>query len=104
MTVPGGIVLGSATSDAGFLVLAIAALVLAGAAWMLVWRRGFQRAELRVGAVDMTLEAVAKQMVPNGGSSMRDAVDRIEQRVIAIDDRLTAVEEAVTQPSKEHIS
>ena len=49
--------------------------------------------------------AVAAQMNPNGGKTIRDAVDRIEAAVIElvgavalIDARLIAAEEALTAP------
>lgn len=82
------------------LVGAIAALILAVAGYK---RAG--RVEMKVGNVTGSVDFVAEQMVPNGGASMRDAINRIEHgqaelvRVVGkIDERLSAVEEAVTRP------
>ena len=68
-------------------VLAAAALVLAVAILLLIQRRGFGRASLKAGPVELDFEAVKKiddvhaELKPNGGSSLRDAVDRIERKV-----------------------
>lgn len=41
--------------------------------------------------LDRTMSFVEQQMLPNGGSSLRDSLNRIEQR-------LTFVEDYITQP------
>lgn len=42
--------------------------------------------------VEARLQRALAELVPNGGSSLRDAVDRIEERVVSIDDRVSALE------------
>jgi uncharacterized protein (DUF2164 family) len=61
------------------------------------WKHA-KRVEVGVGSALGSVNFVAEQMTPNGGASMRDAIDRIERKVDGLDDRLTAVEEAVTKP------
>lgn len=45
-------------------------------------------------------DKLAAQLKPNGGSSLRDAIDRIENNMQNFNDRLGAVEEFITKPSK----
>lgn len=102
---PGGHILAGAVNDVTNLLGAIALLAIGvpiALALLITARRGLKRVELSAGSMHLAAEAVVAEMNPNGGKTLRDAVDRIEHRVIAIDDRLTAVEEAVTRPSKEH--
>lgn len=44
-------------------------------------------------------DAVAAQMKPNGGSSLRDAIDRIERNLHDLGQRMVAVEEFITRPN-----
>ena len=83
-------------------VLAAAALVVAVAILLLIQRRGFGRASLKAGPVELDFEAVKKiddvhaELKPNGGASMRDAVDRIERKVDGLNSRVEALEGKVT--------
>jgi hypothetical protein len=47
----------------------------------------------------------SKQMKPNGGSSFRDAIDRLSrdfnEHAVAVDRRFTAIEDYITNPPKE---
>jgi hypothetical protein len=79
-----------------FVILAVAVLVLAASA---AWRA--RRVDVSVGNITGSVDFVAEQMTPNGGSSMRDAVDRIEHKVDAHGLRLSDLEDAVTKPSAE---
>lgn len=113
---PGGqTVVAGAVGDVTGFVWAIAGVIAAVALLVLVWR-GVKRVEVKAGRVHVDVEAMAPkldkaatateaietQLRPNGGSTLRDAVDRIEWTVAAgfaaLDERLTAVEEAVTNP------
>lgn len=98
------------------IVLAAAALVLAVAVLLLVWRRGFHKLSVDAMGVHASVEAVAltkaaetvnRELNTNGGSSMKDAVvatatrlDDLVQRFDAFDARLTGLEEAVTTPRR----
>lgn len=62
--------------DVAKVVAASAALILAFALLLLVWRRGFQSVDLRVGAMHASVKAIEREVKANGGSSLRDAVDR----------------------------
>ena len=39
--------------------------------------------------LDKTMSFVEQQMVPNGGTSLRDSVNRIEYRLSALEDHIT---------------
>jgi hypothetical protein len=65
---------------------------------VLIKARGF--GGFHVGLGKASLDVLAKEMQPNGGSTMRDAIDRIESKVDSIDGRLTLVEDAVTTPTR----
>jgi hypothetical protein len=65
---------------------AAAIVVSAGVLW-----RGVIRPVMRFGH---QVQDTLKELKPNGGSSMRDAIDRLERR-------MTALEEFITTP-KEH--
>jgi uncharacterized protein (DUF2164 family) len=86
----------SATTDVALLILAIAVFILTCSA---AWRA--RRVDVSVGNITGSVDFVAEQMTPNGGSSLRDAVDRIEEKVDAHGDRLSDLEEVVTKPSVE---
>lgn len=45
-----------------------------------------------------TVTTVEAQMRPNGGSSLRDAIDNLTSSISRIDERLTLVEDHVTRP------
>jgi hypothetical protein len=45
-----------------------------------------------------TVSVVEAQMRPNGGSSLRDAIDNLTSSISRIDERLTHVEDHVTKP------
>ena len=85
-----------------WLLFAVASIIFSSAVFLLVQRRGFQSVHVKAGPVQMDLSAVElarkvdevhAELKPNGGSSLRDAVDRIEARVSAL--------EHVTKPPKE---
>lgn len=48
-----------------------------------------------------TVEIVEAQMRPNGGKSIRDALDQVLARIEGLEARLTSVESS-TPPPKEH--
>lgn len=100
---PGGhTVVGGAVVDVTNLLGAVALLVIGtplAVAVLLMARRGLKRVEMGIGTAHLGLEAMSAEFKPNGGSTLRDAVDRIERTVSTIDERLTAVEEAVTTPT-----
>lgn len=48
------------------------------------------------------VEDALQQLKPNGGSSLRDAVDRIEGRVTSIEDRLESIHDRVNLLEKIH--
>lgn len=62
---------------ASFVVVVGAAAAAVGAALAFGWRYAI-RPELR-----RQMEGVMKELLPNGGGSLRDAVDRIERRLDA---------------------
>ena len=66
-------------------VSAAALLVLAASVWLLVWRRGFKSLDVKVAGMEAQLLGVGREFRNNGGSSLRDAIDRIEQRQIGIE-------------------
>jgi hypothetical protein len=51
-------------------------------------------------ALHAALDAIMHELTPNDGKSMRDAVNRIETRLVRIEDRLGKVEEEVEPPRK----
>lgn len=70
----------------------------------LVWLASFAGAITSIGIIwsklvrpimkwalrlENTMNFVELQMVPNGGSSLRDSINRIEARVNAVEDHLT---------------
>jgi hypothetical protein len=65
---------------------------------LLIRTKGF--GGFHVGVGNASLDVLAKEMQPNGGSTLRDAVDRIESKIDSIDGRLTLVEDAVTTPER----
>jgi uncharacterized protein YhaN len=81
--------------DAGVLVAAFALLLVAAAVLLLVMRRQVSTLTAKVGNAEVTATAVAAQLKPNGGSSIRDAVDRIESTVLAV--QATQAEMQTTQ-------
>lgn len=48
-----------------------------------------------VRKIDKKLDAIESQQHPNGGSSMRDAIDRIDKKLTDVDTRLDSVERNV---------
>jgi hypothetical protein len=49
--------------------------------------------------VETTLDAVRNDLLPNGGGSLRDAVDRIENRQLSIEQRVCLLETAIVKPT-----
>ena len=72
-------------TEVAAVVSASALLVLAASVWLLVWRKGFKSLDVKVAGMEAQLQGVQGQFRNNGGSSLRDAIDRIEQRQIAIE-------------------
>lgn len=68
-------------TDAATTLVAIAAALTA----IGVILRYLRRAWRSIMRVHHTVEAVAAEFRPNGGSSLRDAIDRIERRVHAVE-------------------
>jgi len=55
----------------------------------IIWR-GLIRPVIRWGTrLDKTMSFVEAQMLPNGGSSLRDALNRIESRITIVEDFVT---------------
>jgi hypothetical protein len=90
------VVAASNLTGVAFVILAVAVLVLAASA---AWRA--RRVDVSVGNITGSVDFVAEQLTPNGGSSLRDAVDRIEHKVDAHGLRLSELEDVVTKPSVE---
>lgn len=44
-------------------------------------------------------KALKAEFKPNGGSSLKDAVNRVESKLHSVDARLVAVEEHITRPT-----
>lgn len=77
---------------AGELVIWTAAVVTAiGVLWRQVVRPAYRWLH-RMGQM---IEFVGGQMQNNGGSTLRDGVDRLDQRTASMDERLTAVEDHI---------
>lgn len=86
---------GVSPREAGELVVFIAAVV--GALGVI--GRMVVRPLVRFGRrVETTLDAVRNDLLPNGGGSLRDAVDRIETRQLAIEQRVCHLETAMMKP------
>jgi hypothetical protein len=73
-----------------------------GAVWALVkWGHRFtvraaeESMEPRLKELRDSMNKVYAQLVPNGGSSQRDAVNRIEAAVVALTEKLTETSEAM---------
>ena len=73
------------SEHAGEIQTAAAIVVSAGVLW-----RGVVRPVMRFGH---QVQDTLKELKPNGGSSMRDAIDRLERR-------MTALEEFITTPKE----
>lgn len=71
---------GTVLSDLALLVGALSPLVLAGAVFLLVLRKGFKRAEARLRGMAVTLDGIdrAVNSVPPGTPAMKDRVATIE--------------------------
>ena len=54
-----------------------------------IWRKGILPMYRFVKKLEQHVMFVQEQMTPNGGSSLRDSVNRIEKRVNAIEEYLT---------------
>jgi hypothetical protein len=54
-----------------------------------IWKKGIMPIYRFAKTVEKHVSFVESQMTPNGGSSMRDAIQRIEERVNAIEEHLT---------------
>lgn len=46
-----------------------------------------------VRKIDKKLDAIEAQQRPNGGTSLRDAIDRVDEKITDVDERLTLVEQ-----------
>lgn len=68
------------------------------AALALIWNKAILP-PIRFGR---RVEDALQQLKPNGGSSLRDAVDRIEGRVTSIEDRLESIHDRVNLLEKIH--
>jgi uncharacterized protein YoxC len=101
----------STLQDAGVLVGAVAALILAMAVAVAIVRRQFTRLDAKVGDLHVTAEAVNKAVnnVPHGAKSLLDKIDDLHSKqdsFIAeteewrqtVDDRLTRIEDHITRP------
>jgi hypothetical protein len=64
------------------LILASSALL----AWQTIWKRGL----LPVYRIAKVIERIGEEFKPNGGNSMRDKLDRIEEKVDVIEGRWLA--------------
>lgn len=60
-------------------------------AWAAIWRFVLQPVIRWGRKLETAVDFVHEQMINNGGSSLRDAIDRIERRLVD-------VEELVTKP------
>ena len=70
------------------------------AALGVMWR-GLIRPVLRWGQrIEKAVTIVEQNMVNNGGSSLRDAVDRIEARVVAVEKAVEKKPRSSTVPAK----
>ena len=83
--------LATTTADAAKVVLAAAGVILALSLFLLVWRRGFQRVDVRVGAMHASVQAIEREVKANGGSSLRDAVDRVATQSAQHGEQLAAL-------------
>lgn len=81
-------------------VLVVAALL---AAWQVIWKRGlvptahFAKSVNRIAEATPTLVQIAEDFQQNGGSSLRDAIDRIESTVGTIEEKVDDAKTAVDQ-------
>jgi hypothetical protein len=105
---------GTVLSDTAMLVGASALLAIACAALVLVVLGKFGKASVNLGSMAAKIEAVAGEFQQNGGSSMKDALNRIEQRLAVIEEnqaqsraaalsvteRVSAIEDLLTQPKR----
>ena len=69
----------------GKLQAAAAIIISAGVLW-----RGVVRPVMHFGH---QVQETLKELKPNGGSSMRDAIDRLERRMSALEDYITTPKE-----------
>lgn len=97
-----------------WLVASCALLVLACAALVLVILGRFSRASVDLRAMSASVEAVVAEVKPNGGSSIKDQLNRIEtdlshvkehqaasrQKAEAIEERVSSIEELLTSPTR----
>ena len=55
----------------------------------LIWRTVIRPIVKWAVRLDKTMSFVESQMVPNGGTSLRDSVNRIEARLVQVEDIIT---------------
>lgn len=102
-------------TQVAWLISACALLVLACAALVLVILGRFSKASVDLRAMSASVEAVAAEVKPNGGSSIKDQLNRIEtdlrdhkhrssQAAAAIDARVTSIEELLTSPAARRLA
>ena len=91
-------------SNADALFLAAAVPVIAGIGYN-IWQNS--QARKAADEAKTAAQLAAKEFKPNGGSSMRDSLDRLEKSVHGLHDgqanlsqRLGAVEDYITNPEK----
>lgn len=93
----------AATWNEDLIVRLAAALVALGVIWRYMIRpayRGIVAAFRTVDRVEKAVAFVEAELKPNGGSSLRDAVNRIEAKVDNHESRLIAVEHALSSVSQ----
>jgi len=69
---------------------ALGAIGVIAAASIAAWKKGVMpafRFASNIADIFESLQDIKKQLIPNGGSSMRDAIDRIEARLIIAEQR-----------------
>ena len=83
--------------DVGEWLVFLAAVITALA---VIWRNAIRPVVKGIQNVERTLDAARRELIPNGGSSLRDAVDRIEAKQHTMERRVEAVETALlSRPS-----
>lgn len=86
-------------AEAGWALLGVAAVIIASAAWLLVWRKGFQRVTAQLKDMSVTLEGVdaAVNRKQPHEPHLKDRVARVESDVAAICVHLGIDRSACTQ-------
>ena len=86
--------MGGVVADMGRALLGLSAVIMAASAWLLVWRKGFQRVNATLKNMSVTLEGVDRQVnrVTPGAPSIPATLASLHAQLVAQGDQLDTIE------------